>query len=152
MTESCRLRLKRPSSEGQAEPSSDVVGRRQPLRAAIWAKPKPTFLQQEEPMNKDIRLTIRLTPEQYESICTRAEKAQMTPSAFVRAATMRHKVTVIDGLREFTQELKGIGRNLNHLTVLANEGHITEVNLTASMRSLSEIYDRLSALTEQEKR
>lgn len=103
-------------------------------------------------MNKDIRLTIRLTPEQYESICVRAEKAQMTPSAFVRAAAMRHKVTVIDGLREFTHELKGIGRNLNRLTVLANEGHITEVNLSSAMRSLSEIYDRLSALTEQEKR
>ena len=103
-------------------------------------------------MNKDIRLTIRLTPEQYDSIYTRAEKAQMTPSAFVRAAAMRHKVTVIDGLREFTHELKGIGRNLNQLTVLANEGHITEVNLSSAMRSLSEIYDRLSALTEQEKR
>ena len=103
-------------------------------------------------MNKDIRLTIRLTPEQYESICARAETAQMTPSAFVRAAAMRHKVTVIDGLREFTHELKGIGRNLNHLTVLANEGHIAEVNLSSAMRSLSEIYDRLSALTEQEKR
>ena len=103
-------------------------------------------------MNKDIRLTIRLTPEQYESICTRAERAQMTPSAFVRAAAMRHKITVIDGLKEFTHELKGIGRNLNHLTVLANEGHITKVNLSSAMRSLSEIYDRLSALTEQEKR
>ena len=103
-------------------------------------------------MNKDIRLTIRLTPEQYDSICARAERAQMTPSAFVRAAAMRHKITVIDGLREFTHELKGIGRNLNHLTVLANEGHITEANLTAAMRSLGEIYDRLSALMEQEKR
>ena len=28
-------------------------------------------------MNKDIRLTIRLTPEQYDSICARAERAQM---------------------------------------------------------------------------
>ena len=102
-------------------------------------------------MNKDIRLTIRLTPEQYDSICARAEKAQMTPSAFVRAAAMRHRVTVIDGLKEFTHELKGIGRNLNHLTVLANEGHVTEVNLSSAMKTLGEIYDRLSELTEQEK-
>ena len=102
-------------------------------------------------MNKDIRLTVRLTPEQYDSICARAEKAQMTPSAFVRAAAMRHRVTVIDGLREFTHELKGIGRNLNHLTVLVNEGHVTEINLSSAMKTLGEIYDRLSELTEQEK-
>ena len=43
MTESCRLRLKRPSSEGQAEPSSDVVGRRQPLKAALWAEAQTHF-------------------------------------------------------------------------------------------------------------
>ena len=103
-------------------------------------------------MNKDIRFTIRLTPEQYESICTRAEKAQMTVSAYVRAAAMRHKVTVIDGLKELTHELKGIGRNLNHLTVLVNEGHISEVYLSSTMKALGEIYDKLSELTEKEKR
>ena len=66
---------------------------------------------------KDIRITVRLTPEQYESICARAETAQMTPSTYIRAAAMRHKVVVVDGLKEFTHELKGIGRNLNQLAM-----------------------------------
>ena len=63
--------------------------------------------------NKDIRVTVRLTPEQYASISARAETAQMTPSAYIRAAAMRHRVVVVDGLRELTHELKGLGRNLN---------------------------------------
>ena len=80
--------------------------------------------------NKDIRITIRLTPEEYESIRARAERAMMTPSAYVRAAAMRHKITVVPGLKELTHELKGIGRNLNQLTMLAHAGVIQLIDLT----------------------
>lgn len=68
--------------------------------------------------NKEIRITIRLTPEQYDSILGRAETAQMPVSSYIRAAAMRHKVVVVDGLKAFVHELKGIGRNLNQLTIL----------------------------------
>ena len=44
--------------------------------------------------NKTIRITLRLTPEQHDSIRFRAETAQMSVSAYVRAAAMRHKVVV----------------------------------------------------------
>lgn len=100
--------------------------------------------------NKDIRITLRLTQEQYDSIAARAETAQMPVGAYVRAAAMRHKVTVIDGLPEMTRELKGIGRNLNQLTILANQRHITEVNLGETLVKLAEIYNRLQELAEQE--
>ncbi len=89
--------------------------------------------------NKDIRLTIRLTQEQYESICSRAETAQMTPSAFVRAAAMRHKVVVVPGLKEVTHELKMIGRNINQLAVLVHEGKV-------QIASFDEVYEKLGLL------
>lgn len=101
--------------------------------------------------NKDIRLTIRLTPEQYDSIRTRAETAQMTPSAYVRAAAMRHKVVVVDGLKEMTHELKGLGRNLNQLVVLANMGRIKEVHLGETFETLAKVYLKLQELAAQEK-
>lgn len=63
-------------------------------------------------MKKEIRITFRVTPEQYDSIAARAETAQMSVGAYVRAAAMRHRVVVVDGLKEMTHELKGIGRNL----------------------------------------
>lgn len=53
---------------------------------------------------KDRRITLRLTPEQYESIRAKAETAQMSTGAYVRAAALRHRVVVIDGLPELTHE------------------------------------------------
>ena len=102
--------------------------------------------------NKETRVTIRLTAEQYESICARAEAAHMTPSAYIRAAAMRHKVVVIDGLKEFTHELKGIGRNLNQLTILANEGRFSSPDFSGMVDGMDKIYCGLVELAEQEKR
>lgn len=102
--------------------------------------------------NKDTRMTIRLTQEEYESICSRAENAMMTPSAYVRAATMRHKVTVVPGLKELTHELKGIGRNLNQLTMLANAGVIRTVNLAETEKQLNRMYIALSEVSSMEHR
>lgn len=102
--------------------------------------------------NKDVRLTIRLTPEQHESICSRAEVAQMTPSAFVRAAAMRHKVTVVPGVKEMTHELKAIGRNLNQLAILSHEGKVQFARLDEAYEKLSLVYLALRDLAEQESR
>ena len=49
---------------------------------------------------------------------------------------MRHKVCVVPGLKEMVHEMKGIGRNLNQLTMLANAGTIHEVNLKDMDRRL----------------
>ena len=60
---------------------------------------------------KEVRITLRLTQEQYNSIAAKAEMAQMPVGAYVRTAALRHRVVVIDGLKEITHELKGIGRS-----------------------------------------
>ena len=99
---------------------------------------------------KDTRITIRLTPEQYDSIAARADTAQMTVGAYVRAAAMRHKVVVIDGLKEMTHELKSVGRNLNQLTILANENRITTVKLDETYDELTKIFFMLHELVTQE--
>lgn len=101
---------------------------------------------------KETRVTIRLTAEQYESITARAETAQMTPSAYIRAAVMRHRVVVVDGLKGITRELKGMGRNLNRLTILANEGRFNSPDLSDMVDALEKIYTRLGKLVGQEKR
>lgn len=101
---------------------------------------------------KDTRITIRLTPEQYESIAARADTAQMAVGTYVRAAAMRHRVVVVDGLPEITRELKGIGRNLNQLTILANMGRIAEVNLGDATTALAVLYNSVQALAQQEER
>lgn len=101
---------------------------------------------------KEIRITFRVTPEQYEHIEEKAEIAQMSIAAYVRAAAMRHRVAVVDGLKEFTHELKGIGRSLNQQTILANERRVTCLGLWDAAHALENIYDQLKVLTNQERR
>ena len=103
-------------------------------------------------MNKEKRITIRLTPEQYDSIRGRADAAQMTVSAYIRTAAMRHKVTVIEGLPEITKQVKALGNNVNQLAVLAHQGRVTAPDMTTVIEKMAAIYAQLSALAEQEKR
>ena len=101
---------------------------------------------------KEKRITLRVTPEQYEKIRFKAETAHMSIGAYVRAAALKHRVVVIDGLEEITHELKGIGRSINQLAVLSNMGRIQEIHLGEVWQMLSRIYLKLQKLTEQEKR
>ena len=101
---------------------------------------------------KENRITVRFTDEQIKTINEKAASAQMTPSAYIRAAAMRHKVVVVDGLREMTHEVRGIGRNLNQLTILANEGRFTSPDLSAMVDKLDKIYGQLYILSDQERR
>ena len=101
---------------------------------------------------KEVRITLRLTQEQYDSIAAKAETAQMPVGAYVRAAALRHRVVVIDGLKEITHELKGIGRSINQLVVLCNMGRIKEVHLGDAWQSLSQGYLKLQELTDREVR
>lgn len=103
-------------------------------------------------MNKDIRITFRVTPEEYETIKAKADQAHMSVSAYVRAAALRHKVVVVDGLREHTHEFKGIGRSLNQLTILAHEGRISAVDLDSVFSALEKNYIGLCKLADQERR
>ena len=101
---------------------------------------------------KEVRITLRLTQEQYDSIAAQAETAQMPVGAYVRTAALRHRVVVIDGLKEITHELKGIGRSINQLVVLCNMGRIKEVHLGDAWQSLSQVYLKLQELTDREVR
>ncbi len=101
---------------------------------------------------KENRITVRFTDEQIQAISEKAASAQMTLSAYIRAAAMRHKVVVVDGLREMVHEVRGIGRNLNQLTIFANEGRFTSPDLSAMVDKLDKIYGQLYILSDQERR
>ena len=101
---------------------------------------------------KEKRITVRFTDEQIKTINEKAASAQMTPSAYIRAAAMRHKVVVVDGLQEMIHEVRGIGRNLNQLTILANEGRFTSPDLSGMVDKLDKIYGQLYILSDQERR
>lgn len=101
---------------------------------------------------KERRVTVRMTEEQYRAIEEKAATTQMSVATYIRAAALRHRVTVVNGLPEITHELKGIGRNINQLTTLAHQGRIKTVYLSDAVTALVQIYNRLSDLAGKEQR
>ena len=101
---------------------------------------------------KEYRITVRLSPEELNSIEAKAETAHMALSTYIRACALRHKVVVVEGVKECNSELKAIGRNLNQLTVLAHEGRIQLVNLEGVESALEKNYIGIHQLAELERR
>ena len=101
---------------------------------------------------KEYRITVRLSPEELKSIEAKAETAHMALSTYIRACALRHKVVVVEGVKEGNSELKAIGRNLNQLTVLAHEGRIQLVNLEGVENALEKNYIGIQQLAELERR
>jgi len=100
--------------------------------------------------NKDIRVTVRLTQDQFDSIRTRAKTAGLETSTYIRAAAMRHKVTVVPGLKEITHELKMIGNNINQLAILAHEGKVQIASFDETTEKLGLLFIAVRRLAEQE--
>ena len=101
---------------------------------------------------KEYRITVRLSPEELNSIEAKAETAHMALSTYIRACALRHKVVVVEGVKECNSELKAVGRNLNQLTVLAHEGRIQLVNLDGVESALEKNYIGIQQLAELERR
>ena len=101
---------------------------------------------------KEYRITVRFSPEELNSIEEKAETAHMALSTYMRACALRHKVVVVEGVKECASELKAIGRNLNQLTVLAHEGRIQLVNLEGVESALEKNYIGIQQLAELERR
>ena len=101
---------------------------------------------------KEYRITVRLSPEELNSIEAKAETAHMALSSYMRACALRHKVVLVEGVKECASELKAIGRNLNQLTVLAHEGRIQLVNLEGVESALEKNYIGIQRLAELERR
>ena len=97
---------------------------------------------------KSERFNLRMTQKEKAAIATRAKRANRPISEFMIDTALNRKIVVIDCLPEMIRELKGIGRNLNQLTLLANMGKVQTVSLNEFEESLAEIHSQLRHLTE----
>ena len=91
---------------------------------------------------KDRKMSIRISDADLQQIHDRASQAEMALTEYVTACCLGKRIIVVEGLEEVIRQQKGIGRNLNQLTTLANMGKIR----TVSLRELSEQYAQVSSL------
>jgi len=90
-------------------------------------------------MNKDTTFSIRIASEDLAAIKQNAKQARMSQGEYVTRCCLGRQIVVMDGLKEVLQQQRAIGNNLNRLTVLANMGRITAVDLERTARELADI-------------
>jgi hypothetical protein len=98
---------------------------------------------------KDTTFSIRISTEDLDTIKQKAKQARMSQSDYVTRCCLGRQVVVVDGLKEVLKELRSLGNNLNQLTVLANMGRITTVNLDGVVQTLAEIRDSIREIAER---
>ena len=99
---------------------------------------------------KDKFETFRASEKERQELKLRAKKAKMSKSDYIRHCVFNKEITVIDGLDDFSKQLKAIGNNLNQLTTRVNMGHFEAVNLAETKEQLGKIYTLMTALCRQE--
>ena len=99
-------------------------------------------------MKKDIKVSTRMTSENRTKIKILAAKSGMSKSDYVTACCLGKQIIVIDEQKELLRQLKGIGSNLNRLTVLANMGKVQIISLDNAARELAEVNAALRTLAE----
>ena len=99
-------------------------------------------------MKKDIKFSTRMASADRERIKTLAAKAGMSMSDYVTACCLGKRIIVIDEQKELLRQLKGIGSNVNRLTVLANMGRVQIISLDKAAQELSEVSATLRSVME----
>ena len=80
-------------------------------------------------MKKDTTFSIRIASGDLAAIKQRAKQARMSQGEYVTRCCLGQQIVIMDGLKEVLQQQRAIGNNLNRLTVLANMGRITTVDM-----------------------
>ncbi|AFA47910.1 plasmid mobilization protein [Acetobacterium woodii] len=91
-------------------------------------------------------VTFRATDELYEKIVENARQSNMKIGTYVAKTYEGGQIKVIEGLPEFTQELRRIGVNLNQLTKLSHVGKIRNPDLKPIQNTINEIYIKLNRM------
>lgn len=97
---------------------------------------------------KNIKFSTRMASADREKIRALAAKAHMSMSDYVTACCLGKRIVVIDEQKELLRQLKGIGGNINRLTVLANMGKVQVIGLEKAAGELSEVSAALRAVME----
>ena len=99
-------------------------------------------------MKKDIKFSTRMASADREKIRALAAKTHMSMSDYVTACCLGKRIIVIDEQKELLRQLKGIGSNINRLTVLVNMGKVQVIGLGKAAQGLPEVSAALRAVME----
>ena len=91
---------------------------------------------------KNRRITLRVSDVDWQKLHDKATASHMTLTDYLTACGLQKEIVIMDGLEEVIRQQKGIGRNLNQLTTLANMGKVKMIYL----QELTDAYAQVSSL------
>ena len=100
-------------------------------------------------MNKDTTFSIRIASGDLDTIRKKAKQARLSQSDYVTRCCLGRQVVVIVDLKEVAKQLRGIGNNLNKLTMLANMGRVEITNLDGLTQELANVSAVLREIQER---
>ena len=73
-------------------------------------------------------------------------KTGLSQREYLLSAALGRTIYQVEELKPTLFELKGIGRNVNQLTMLAHQGRVTTINLTEATNALKRNYTAINGL------
>lgn len=87
-----------------------------------------------------------MTDGEWNAIERIAAKTGMGIGEYLRISALGKTIYQVEELKPILHELKGIGRNLNQLTMLSHQGVVRTVNLTATADGIGRCYEAINRL------
>ena len=84
-----------------------------------------------------------------DTIRKKAKQARLSQSDYVTRCCLGSQVVVIEDLKEVAKQLRGIGNNLNRLTMLANMSRVEITNLDGLTQELADVSAVLREIQER---
>ncbi len=87
-----------------------------------------------------------VTDSEWKAIEKIAAGIGMGIGEYLRVSALGKTIYRVEELKPILHELKGIGRNLNQLTMLSHQGVVRTVNLTATADGIGRCYEAINRL------
>jgi uncharacterized protein (DUF1778 family) len=95
---------------------------------------------------RDEVIAFRVTPSERRQIKAKIRKSGLSQREYLLRAALDQPIYVVEELKPLLAELRGQGKNLNQLTVLAHEGYIQTVDMSDMVNVLEKVYGAICAL------
>ena len=91
-------------------------------------------------------VAFRVTNAERRQINTKVRRSGLSQQAYLLQAALEEPICVVGELKPILAELRGWGRNLNQLVVLAHTGRVQTVYLRECMEVLGKTYEAVNRL------
>lgn len=95
---------------------------------------------------REKKISFWATEAERKRIKRLAAKTGPGEGEYLRLSALGKTIYQVEELKPILRELKGVGRNLNQLTVLSHEGRIATPNLEATLGCLERVYEAINGL------